>query len=267
MVLPRHQTIEASIAWSHSLLSETEQLLLRRLAIFASAFTLDAAEAVVPDERLQMVQVLDLLEHLVDQSLVQMDDTSAEARFRMLETVRQFARRELERAAEVEALAARHATYFAARARTLWPLFHAGMTELLDRADEELDDLVAMLGYLGRNATTEEYGEVALACLPAIGVRLPALAAELAAAVFSRVDDPSSAIAGRLHLELAMINIDMASVEQHRTAAARIAEITGDPEVAAGSAFWAAHMAALEDPTRGTSRRVARHPRSPAHDG
>ena len=86
----------------YSLLSEAEQLLLRRLAIFASAFTLDAAEAVVPDERLQMVQVLDLLEHLVDQSLVQMDDTFAEARFRMLETVRQFARRELERAAEVD---------------------------------------------------------------------------------------------------------------------------------------------------------------------
>ena len=102
-----------------------------------------------------------MLEHLVDQSLVQMDDTLAEARFRMLETVRQFARRELERAGEVDALAARHATYFAARARTLWPLFHDGMTELLDRADEELDDLVAMLGYLERNATTEEYGEVA----------------------------------------------------------------------------------------------------------
>ena len=102
------------------------------------------------------------------------------------------------------------------------------MTALLDRADEELDDLVAMLGYLERNATTEEYGEVALACLPAIGVRLPAVAADLAAAVFSRIDDPPSAIAGRLHLELAMINIDMASLERHRTAAASIAEVTGD---------------------------------------
>ena len=124
------------------------------------------------------------------------------------------------------------------------------MTALLDRADEELDDLVAMLGYLERNATTEEYGEVALACLPAIGVRLPAVAADLARAVFSRIEDPPSAIAGRLHLELAMINLDMASVERHRTAAASIAEVTGDDQVAAGSAFWAAFMAALEDPTR-----------------
>ena len=94
-----------------------------------------------------------------------------------------------------------------------------------------------------------------MACLPAIGVRLPAVAADLAAAVFSRIDDPPSAAAGRLHLQLAMINIDMASIERHRAAAARIAEVTGDEHIAAGSAFWAAFMAALEDPTRNESTR------------
>ena len=72
--LQRHQTIEASIAWSHGLLRPDEQLLLRRLSIFESPFSLDAVEAVCSDDQLARPGVLDLLERLVDQSLVQVVD-------------------------------------------------------------------------------------------------------------------------------------------------------------------------------------------------
>ena len=124
------------------------------------------------------------------------------------------------------------------------------MSELLDRAEAEFEDL-SDAGYLGRNASPRSTEKSASACLPAIGIRLPAVAADLAAAVFSRIDDPPSAAAGRLP--------SPAGHDQHRygehwndTGRLRptIAEVTGDDQVAAGSAFWAAFMAALEDPTR-----------------
>src|SRR5207245_9202806 len=68
--LPRQQTLRASVEWSHGLLSEAERTLLRRLSVFAGGFGLDAAEHVCSDETIDRVEVLDLLAHLVDKSLV-----------------------------------------------------------------------------------------------------------------------------------------------------------------------------------------------------
>jgi predicted ATPase/class 3 adenylate cyclase/DNA-binding CsgD family transcriptional regulator len=249
VVLPRHQTIEASIAWSHSLLSEDERILFRRLAAFAGSFTLDAAEAIIADEVLPTVQVLDLLEHLVDQSLVQMDDTGVEARFRLLETVRQFARRELERSDDADSLAARHATYFAARARGLSPLYHAGMTDLLDRADVEYDDLVAMLAYLERHASDEEYGEVALACLSCMAIRHAVEAAVWADRVIARLVDEPTALNGRFHAQLAVAISEPSRQRLHAELVAEVADATGDPEAVAWRSFWAAWTPLLDDPT------------------
>lgn len=84
----RHQTLEASMAWSYALLTAPEQLLLARLSIFAGGFEVGAAEAVCNDELLERGQVLGLLVRLVDRSLVELEP---DGRYRLLETIRQFA--------------------------------------------------------------------------------------------------------------------------------------------------------------------------------
>ncbi len=86
--MPRQQTLEASIAWSHDLLSPPEQVLLRRLSVFVGGCTLDDAEAVVADEQLPQGDVLDVLDRLVAQSV---DATRHDGgRYQVLETVRQY---------------------------------------------------------------------------------------------------------------------------------------------------------------------------------
>ena len=101
-VLPRQQTLAASITWSHDLLTEAQRVALRRLSVFVGGFTLQAAEHVVADhDVIQVLDVLDLLDGLVQQSLIQLDDgPGGTVRYRMLETVRQFAEHRLAAAGE-----------------------------------------------------------------------------------------------------------------------------------------------------------------------
>src|SRR5262249_41289423 len=88
--LPRHQTLRAAIDWSYDLLAEPERTLLRRLSVFAGGWTLEAAEAVCADENLAADAVLELLAHLVDKSLVLVEESGeGEVRYRLLETMRQ----------------------------------------------------------------------------------------------------------------------------------------------------------------------------------
>jgi predicted ATPase/DNA-binding winged helix-turn-helix (wHTH) protein len=108
MKLRRHQTLRAALDWSHSLLSADEQAAFRRLGVFAGGFTMDLAQRVVSDERIDQWLVLDLLGHLVDKSLV-IADGEAEPRYRLLETTRAFALEQLAAAGESEAMLQRHA--------------------------------------------------------------------------------------------------------------------------------------------------------------
>jgi predicted ATPase/class 3 adenylate cyclase len=103
---PRQQTLAALIDWSHDLLTEPERCLLRRLAVFPGSFSLEAAEAVIPDEGLAHDEVLPLLSELVDKSLVARE--SASGRFRLLESVRDYARRKLQAIGEESTLMDRH---------------------------------------------------------------------------------------------------------------------------------------------------------------
>ena len=89
--LPRQQTLRAMIDWSYDLLDEKEKLLFARLSVFSGGWTLEAAEAVCPDEELDEYEVLDLMTNLVDKSLVNTKDMSEGKRFYMLETIRQYA--------------------------------------------------------------------------------------------------------------------------------------------------------------------------------
>jgi len=110
--LPRQKTLRSMIDWSHGLLSEPEQILFRRLAVFAGGWTLEAAEDVCSGDGLEPADILDLAIHLVDRSLVVKDEGSEELRFHMLETIRQYAVEKLEMSNKADIFRQRHADYF-----------------------------------------------------------------------------------------------------------------------------------------------------------
>jgi tetratricopeptide (TPR) repeat protein len=114
--LPRQQTLRALIEWSYNLLSPHEQALLRRLSVFEGSCTLEAIEAVcagaeIPGELLESFDILDLLSRLVDASQVEREESREQARYRFLETLKQFAMEMLE-PHELSVLQRRHATFY-----------------------------------------------------------------------------------------------------------------------------------------------------------
>jgi predicted ATPase/class 3 adenylate cyclase/DNA-binding CsgD family transcriptional regulator len=106
--LPRQQTLRASVDWSYELLSEDERTLLRRLAVFIGGWTLDLAEDVTAGDGLERYSVLDLLSSLVDKSLVLVEDRERSTRYRLLETVRQYALDHLAQSPDAHAVRERH---------------------------------------------------------------------------------------------------------------------------------------------------------------
>ena len=120
----RHQTLRAALDWSYNLLNDPEQILLQRLSVFAGGWTLDAAETVCTGEGLATAQVLDLLASLADKSLVLFEPTDrregraffageeASSRYRLLETVRQYAAERLAMGGETDRVRLRHRDYF-----------------------------------------------------------------------------------------------------------------------------------------------------------
>ena len=109
----RHQTLRATIDWSFGLLTEPEQVLLARLAVFAGGCTLEAAEAVCGGEGIDPDAVLELLAGLVARSLVVAEDHGPQTRCRLLATIRQYGEERLEAAGQTQQWRARHASYYA----------------------------------------------------------------------------------------------------------------------------------------------------------
>ena len=116
--LERHQTLRAAVAWSYDLLTDDEKILFRMLSVFASGWRLEAAEQVCAEES-DNFDVLDLLTHLVEKSLVNLDGS----RYRMLETTHQFAREKLFASEEGPGMFDKHLNYY---------------LELVERADKEI---------------------------------------------------------------------------------------------------------------------------------
>ena len=144
--LPRQQTLRSAIDWSHDLLNESERVLLRRLSVFAGGWTLEAAEAVCSGDGIGSGDVLDLMTRLVDKSLVVPDETAAEPRYRMLETIRQYGRERLVAANESELTSDRHLAFFADQAEAFEPHFyHPDQVLWYARAEVELDNFRAAL--------------------------------------------------------------------------------------------------------------------------
>jgi predicted ATPase/transcriptional regulator with XRE-family HTH domain len=157
--LPRQQTLQATLDWSYDLLSKPERRLFERLAVFAGSWTLDAAESVCAGGGLAAEDALDLLARLVRKSLVVATEAADEAeRYRLLETVREYARQKLltRGVAETTAVRERHAAFYSAQAARLSPGvgFRAGWAvadpaaEAVRRQIEELhDNLQVALGW------------------------------------------------------------------------------------------------------------------------
>jgi predicted ATPase len=103
----RQRTLRASVDWSHALLTDPERVLFRRLSVFMCGFDLDAAQVVAADGDIKAHQILDQLALLVDKSLVVADNTTGQTRYRLLETVRQYAREKLAQSGEADAVRTR----------------------------------------------------------------------------------------------------------------------------------------------------------------
>ncbi len=111
-VLRRQQTLRASVDWSHALLTDAERTLFRRLGVFMGGFDLEAAQAVAAITEAEQFQILDQLSLLVDKSLVIADDESGVMRFRLLETMRQYALEKLSESGEADEVRDRHRDHY-----------------------------------------------------------------------------------------------------------------------------------------------------------
>jgi predicted ATPase/class 3 adenylate cyclase len=146
--LERHQTLLALIDWSHDLLTEDERVVLRRLSVFAGGWSVDAAQAVCREDA--GADVLDTLARLADKSLVMVDEwaDSTEPRYRLLETIRQYARDKLLATGESERIRDRHLDFYLAFAEEAEPhLRRADQLAWLVRLEVEHDNLRAALAW------------------------------------------------------------------------------------------------------------------------
>ncbi len=142
-----HRTLRAALDWSYRTLSPQEQTLLRRLSVFAGGCTLEAVEQVCAGDGIASEQIVDGLSSLVNKSLVVAETLKWEAaRYRMLETIRQYARDRLLESGESEAIRNRHLDYFLKFAEEVEPQLHGpDQVEWLDRLDNDHDNLRAAL--------------------------------------------------------------------------------------------------------------------------
>jgi predicted ATPase len=151
----RQQTLRASVDWSHTLLTEPERVLFRRLAVFLGGFDLGAAQAVASGGDVQRFQVLDQLTLLVDKSLVVADDSGGRTRYRLLETVRQYALEKLGGSGEADAVRSCHRDYYTSLAAAVDAPAGGNYEQRLDQAAMEIDNLRAAFGWSRENSDTE----------------------------------------------------------------------------------------------------------------
>ena len=155
--LARHQTLLATLDWSHALLTPPERLLYARLAAFSGSFTLEAAQGICTDPGLDEWNLLDALTSLSRKSLVLLERGAQGNRFRLLETVRQHALDRLRESGTEAAWLERHLTWYTALAEKIEPqLVSSGQSTAFTLLDAEHDNLRAALRHApGRGDSTE----------------------------------------------------------------------------------------------------------------
>ncbi|MGH3090644.1 MAG: ATP-binding protein, partial [Rubrobacteraceae bacterium] len=164
--LPRQRTLQATMDWSHDLLDRDERTVFRRLSVFAGGFTLEAAEKVCAGDGIEEEDALDLLARLVDQSLGVFRGEGGEARYRLLETIRQYGGEKLRESGEARATRRRHADFFHSLAEEAKPkLVGTEQASWLERLETEHDNLRATLGWLEEEGEAERGLRLATALL------------------------------------------------------------------------------------------------------
>ena len=156
--LPRQQTLRSTIDWSYNQLSEKEKVLFNRTSVFMGGWNLDAAEAICADEGIEDYEVLDLLTQLEEKSLVVLEKASSkedvspkgkgvgEARYRLLETVRQYSRDKLLESGEASTIRDRHLEWYLELAELWGPgILGPDQVEFLDRLETEYDNMRSAL--------------------------------------------------------------------------------------------------------------------------
>jgi len=144
--LPRQQTLRATMEWSYGLLTAAEQTVLRHLAVFAGGCTLEAAATVCAGAGVEGERVLDLLASLIDKSLLALEERDGRGRYRLLETVRQYGREQLEAAGEAAEARQRHQDWSLALAEAAeQELTGPDQVTWLTRLEGEHDNLRAAL--------------------------------------------------------------------------------------------------------------------------
>ena len=151
----RQQTLRASVDWSHALLSEPERVVFRRLAVFLGGFDLDAGHPVASDGDMQRFEVLDLLALLVDKSLVVADNSAGTTRYRLLETVRQYALDKLAESGEADEARSCHRDYYTALAARLDSPAGTDYERRLELLEPDIDNLRAAFAWSREHSEIE----------------------------------------------------------------------------------------------------------------
>lgn len=161
---PRQRTLEATIAWSYRLLDDCEKTVISRLSVFRGGFQLDAAEQVVAGTGVTPSDVAPIVSDLVNKSLVSTYKTRLGTRYRLLETVRQFAVLRLEETSEVAAIQSHHQEWCLSRIADLWErALGAGRAGLSHTLDLESDNLQVALARAEANDDRITFVELSLA--------------------------------------------------------------------------------------------------------
>jgi len=146
---PRHQTLRATLDWSFALLTEDERTVLQRLTVFAGGCDLAAAEAICSGDPITGREVLHFLAQLAEKSLVQMDERHGNARYRLLETVRQYAGEQLAASDKEEEVRSTHVAWYLALAQQAEVGFDGPEQETwLERLGPEIDNVRAAMQWL-----------------------------------------------------------------------------------------------------------------------
>ena len=250
----RHQTLRASIDWSHDLCSEQERVLLRRLSVCAGGWTLEGAEAVTADGAVERRAVLDLLSGLVDRSLVESEERSGVVRYRMLESIRQYAAEHLVAAGELDSARARHLAWCLELAERAEPeLLRHDAGVWLARLDHEVANLHAALDWA---AVADSEGALRLAAALTFFWLLRGRLEEGAAAfagVLEVAPEPS-AVRGKALWGLAYLNIYRGRLEacsEYAERALADGEAAGDRSVMARALVAKGFVLSLTDHVRG----------------
>lgn len=240
--IARQRTLEASVAWSHDLLTDQERLLLRRLGAFSGGFTLGAAEVVCSSDDLPELAVFDTLSNLVDRSLVVVDEAGAVTRYGLLETVRDFAKQRLSETGEGEKVRDRHLGYFVELAEQAEPGLEGDQAlEVAHRLLSDLDNFRAGMDWSTQARRVDEAHRLPAALFPyffhhnLIGEARRRLAAALqleGAGLRARARALAPLIATHVLL------FDAVGIEERVEEALVAARELDDPEVLARALLW-----------------------------